>query len=183
MVWQFAEKNLSSVPVCWEGGAEGWWNTLRLILAATSWRFGLNSFVGFNLQHVQLFGKHRKAQTSGEALPCLPAAALEPLLLCCSPLCSSTLTGESCAFMHINFCIVLNVGEKHPKCLGLFGLGWFFGLGFFKIIIPYNLLSQPGSLLLTGNADLKEAVLELKKPGRKEKTMAWIKIIPLDRNG
>lgn len=33
-------------------------------------------------------------------------------------------------------------------------------------------------MLLTGNAELKEAVLEfLKKPGRKEKTMACIKTI------
>lgn len=54
---------------------------------------------------------------------------------------------------------------------------------FLVMIIPYNLLSQPGSVLLTGNANLKEAVLELKIQGRKEKTMAWIKIIPLDRNG
>lgn len=51
------------------------------------------------------------------------------------------------------------------------------------MVIPYSLLSQPGSVLLTGNADLKEAVLKLKKPDRKEKTMARIKIIPLDRNG
>lgn len=71
------------------------------------------------------------------------------------------------------------MGEKHPICLGLFGLGFFF----LVMIIPYNLLSQPGSVLLTGNANLKEAVLELKIQGRKEKTMAWIKIIPLDRNG
>lgn len=49
--------------------------------------------------------------------------------------------------------------------------------------MPYNLLSQLSSALLTGNADLKETVLELKKPGRKEKTMAWIKTIPLNRNG
>lgn len=50
--------------------------------------------------------------------------------------------------------------------------------------MPYNLLSQLSSVLLTGNAELKEAVLKLlKKPGRKEKTMPWIKTIPPDRNG
>lgn len=97
-------------------------------LQPTDLRFALNPFVGFNIQHVRLLGKHRKAQISGEALPqhpaCLPDSAWEPLLL--SPLGSSTPTGESCVFMHINFCIAFKVGEKHAKWLGLFGVFWVF---------------------------------------------------------
>ena len=52
------------------------------------------------------------------------------------------------------------------------------------MILPHDLLSQLSSVLLTENAEWQEAVRELlKKPGRKEETMAWIKTIPPDRIG
>lgn len=48
------------------------------------------------------------------------------------------------------------------------------------VIVTYDLVSLPRSVLQTGITELKKAMLELlEKPGRKEKTIAWIKNTPV----
>lgn len=75
-------------------------------------------------------------------------------------------------FYAYQFLHSLSKGEKNPKCLGLL-----------KIIIPNNLLSWLSSVSLIVNAELESVLELLKKLGRKEKTVVWIKTILLDRNG
>lgn len=171
MVWQFPGKNLNSLPVCCEGEKDGETPCGSFPPEPTDLRFELNPFVEFNMSNYsENIQKPKPQGRLPSPAPCLPAwlstgasAALP----------AGTSAGDPCGFIHTNFCMFSQTGQKHPKCF------WDF-----LMIIPYNLLSQFGSVLLTGNAELKEAVLELlKKPGRKEKTMAWIKNIPPDRNG
>lgn len=48
------------------------------------------------------------------------------------------------------------------------------------VIVTYDLVSLPRSVLQTGITELKKAMLELlEKPERKGKTIAWIKNTPV----
>jgi len=78
VVWQFPGKNLNSLTVCCEGGAEGWRTTLRLTpLEPADWRFELNPFGGFHMSDYS--ANIRKPKPQGRLhspAPCLPAWSL-----------------------------------------------------------------------------------------------------------